>query len=157
MSIFTGLLRWLGIVGAGFDKLERGAEKVWNHTEETVQEVLKDSATFVKILKDNPTATPEFVVAEIKKFAPTFDKEGKIEDSLQEVWKDFSLASTQPQTWQQILLALQLYFQSVQGAKLSKQSEFIANTIALALVPETTIWNKIGTIMWYVYQRFVKK
>lgn len=157
MSIFTGLLKWLGIVGAGFDKLERGAEKVWNHTEETVQEIQKDSATLVKILKDNPTATPEFIVAEIKKFAPTFDKEDNIEKGLQEVWKDFALASTQPQTWQQILLTLQLYFQSIEGAKLSKQSEFIASTIALALAPNTTVWNKIGTIMWYVYQRFVKK
>lgn len=156
------LFRWIKKLGDAFGKLENGAEKVWNHTNEKVQDYLKASSALVKVLNENPQATPEVLFEEIKKLHPEFNDESKVTGLITEAWKTiFAAGETNPDApdWQTMLTALQNFLvaqKGTNGTKWAFWSETIANSVALILVPEGTLWNKIGTIMWYVYQRFVK-
>ncbi len=157
MSIIETIIKFLAKLGSSFGKLVKGAEKVYSKADPAIQTAVRDANTFVKILNENPDKTAEFLIGEIRRFAPGFDAEGKIEGAIEEIWKDFNLAGADVKDHKTILVAIQTYLNSIKGtSKWAKQSELIAGTIALYLAPGGTFWNKIGTIVWYVFQRYVK-
>lgn len=150
------IARWLKKLGEIFASLTKGAQKVWDKTEPEVKQALLYGSGIVAIINKFLNEDPQFVLTALKLEFP--DLADKLEAILKEVTTDLNIAneSVSPSLIETIQ-AIMHFLASRTGEKWAKDSEFIANTIALFLSPNGTIWGKIGTIMWWVYETFVKQ
>ncbi|HXS58999.1 MAG TPA: hypothetical protein VN726_22905 [Hanamia sp.] len=144
-------------VGEIFSSLTAGAEKVWAHYEPILQQALLTSSGIVALINKEIDQAPDFVFSAIEQAFPHLTK-ADIEKALGAVAVDLNLVQTGVVADPLVTLEnIMTYLKGHTGAGWAKVSEFIANSIALVLAPEGTAWNKIGTIMWWVYQTFIKK
>lgn len=157
MPIFKFLADFINKIGEWFTSLTKGAEKAWENTEDDIKEAMLKASGFVDIINKNIQQPPEIILSIIKQKFPDLPVE-KIQQISDEVAKDLNIATDVVQPDILVTLAnIQTALKSVSGAKWAKKSEDIANLIAIVLAPAGTPWNKIGTIMWWVYQTFIKK
>jgi hypothetical protein len=144
-------------IGEIFSNLALGAEKVWNHYEPELQAAIKDASGIVALINKEIDQTPDFVYKAIEMKFPNLTKE-KIDGFLATVAHDLNLAKDGVTPDPLVTIEnICNYLKSHTGSNWAKVSEFLANSIALFLAPEGTVWNKIGTIMWWVYQTFIKQ
>lgn len=144
-------------IGEIFVSLAKGAEKVWEKTEPEIQDAMLKASGIVDTINKYIDETPDFIFEILKNKFPEFSEE-KIKEIIDEVHKDLNLAKDGVTTdLNQTIQNIADYIKQHTGSKWAKISEEIANGIALFLAPAGTAWNKIGTIMWWVYQTFIKK
>jgi len=155
--MFKFLGNFLKKIGEIFASLTKGVEKVWDHYEPELQNAIKDGSGIVELINTQIDKTPDFIFSAIEQAFPHFTKE-QINGFLAKVATDLNLLENGvvPDALTTIQNVVN-YLKSHTGSGWAKASEFIANTIALFLAPEGTLWNKIGTVMWWVYQTFIKK
>lgn len=155
--MFKFLGRFFKKIGEIFASLAKGAEKVWDKTEPEIQQALLKGSGIVDVINKYINETPEFIFEILKQKFPDFSEE-KIQEILGEVYKNLNLAKDGiVPDLNQTIQNIADYIKQHTGSKWAKISEEIANGIALFLAPSGTAWNKIGTIMWWVYQTFIKK
>ena len=157
MPLFKFLGDFFKKVGEIFSNLTLSVEKIWDHYEPELQQAIKDGSGIVALINTNIDKAPDFIYAAIQQEFPHITK-ASVDALLAKVATDFNLLQNgvvpDPLTTIQNILT---YLSAHTGSEWEKVSEFIANTIALFLAPAGTIWNKIGTVMWWVYQTFIKK
>lgn len=157
MPLFKFLGNFLKKIGEFFSSLTKGAEKVWDNLEEDIQLAIKKASGIVAIINENIQDPPEIILALIKAKYPDLPVE-KIQEISNEVAKDLNIAGTVIQPDILVTIAnIQTVLGTLEGSRWAKKSEDIAGLIAIVLAPDKTPWNKIGTIMWWVYQTFIKK
>ena len=153
MSFIT---TWLKKLGEVFTSLTKGAQKVWDKTEPKIKLAIFWGSGIVNILNKFLNQDAPFVLEALRQEFP--ELEPKFEAIFTEVATDLNLldkgVSPDLLTTLQAVLG---FLASRTGQKWAKDSEFVANTIALFLSPDGTIYGKIGTIMWWVYETFIKK
>lgn len=153
LDFFSNFFKKVGLI---FSSLTKGAEKVWDNTEPEIQKALQKASEIVAVINKYKKETPDFIFTMIQAKIPDFSKE-KIEELMAEVNKDLSLV--QDGVTPDLMTTIQNvadYLNSRSDSKWAKASQDVAEFIAIFLAPSGTVWNKIGTIMWYVYQRYVK-
>lgn len=155
MFKFLGkLFRKLGEI---FVSLAKGAQKVWEKTQPEIQQALLKGSGIVDVVNKYINEKPDFIIEILKQRFPEFTDE-KIKAIFDEVYKNLNLAKDGiVPDLNQTVQNVADYIKQHTGSKWAKVSEEIANGIALFLAPEGTAWNKINTIMWWVYQTFIKK
>lgn len=155
--MFKFLGNFLKKIGQIFANLAKGAEKVWGHLEEEIKVAILKASGIVDIINKNIQEPPEILLSLIRQKYPDLPIE-KIQEISNEVAKDLNIAGTVIQPDILVTLAnIQTVLKSLEGNRWAKKSEDIASLIAIVLAPASTPWNKIGTIMWWVYQTFIKK
>ena len=157
MPVFKFLTNFIKKIGEWFASLTKGAEKVWDNTEPEIKDALLKASGIVDVINKYVSKPPEFILEMLLAKFPDLPVE-KIQEIVTEVAKDLNLANTAIQP--DILVTLdniKVYLAAHTGSKWARLSENIANGIAIFLAPAGTPWNKIGTIMWWVYQTFIKK
>ena len=157
MPIFKFLTDLIKKIGDWFVSLTAGAEKVWEHTEPEIKDALLKASGIVDVINKYASQPPAFILEMILTKFPDLPV-GKIQEIVAEVAKDLKLADTAVQ--EDILVTIdniKVYLAAHSGSKWARISENVANIIAMFLAPAGTPWNKIGTIMWWVYQTFIKK
>lgn len=144
-------------LGQIFVSLARGAQKVWEKTQPEIQQALLKGSGIVDVVNKYINEKPDFIIEILKQRFPEFTDE-KIKAIFDEVYKNLNLAKDGiVPDLNQTVQNVADYIKQHTGSKWAKVSEEIANGIALFLAPEGTAWNKINTIMWWVYQTFIKK
>lgn len=146
--------RWLKKLGEIFSNLAKGANKVWDRTEPEVKQALLWGSGIVAVFNKFLTQDATFILQALKREFPNLN----LDEILKEVATDLNLIEkgVSPSLIETVQ-AIATFLANRTGEKWAKDSEFIANTIALFLSPTGTVWGKIGTIMWWVYQTFIKK
>ena len=155
-NILKAIGKFLAKLGAAFSSLITGAEKAWKKTEPDIQDAILKASGIVDVINRYVNETPKFIYEMIKAKFPDFDEQ-KIKKLLVDVAKEKNLISEaiNPDL-NETIQALARYLQSKTGSKWAQASEDIAGLLAILLAPGGTPWNKIGTLIWFAYQRFVK-
>lgn len=157
MAILKFLGALIGKIGEWFSSLVKGANKVWDNLEPEVQTALVQASGIVDIINKYSAEAPDFILKEIQAAFPKLPLE-KVQAIIAEIDKDLNLTKDSVNPDPLVTLkAISDYLASHSGSKWARVSENIATGIALFLAPSGTPWNKIGTIMWWVYQTFIKK
>lgn len=156
MSIFDFLGNFIKKLGSIFVTAARAAEKIWEKTDKEVQSALLAASGIVAIINKYITEDPEKILAAIKLKFPEFPEQ-KIQSIIEFVFTKLKLvtADLSPDL-PTMIKAIADHLSSFEGADWEHESETIAGTISLLLSPKGTAWNKIGIIIWFVYQRFIK-
>lgn len=159
MSIFKFFGKFFKKLGLIFQSITKGAEKVWNATEPYLQEIMKECSSFVNIVNQNLLNPSDEVLKKIIAEFPQYAD--KVKDLADKFAKDLSTGEklVDPDihvTLGNIQAKLRL-LKETDPTEWAKASESAANALTIFLDPKKTAWNKIGTIMWFVYQRFIKK
>ncbi len=150
MSIFLKIF-------AFFSHLFAGAKKTWQHVEPEVQNAMLHSTGIVDVINKNITQTPQFILELIKKQFPQLPVE-KIEAMLKKAAVELKLVddSLNPDALT-TLEAIQKYLASHNGTGWALASDGVAKVIAVFLAPAGTKATTIISLLWWVYQTFIKK
>ena len=155
--MFKFLGRFFKKIGSIFSNLAAGVEKVWDKYEPELQQAIKDGSGIVELINQKVDETPDFIFKAIEYRYPAFSK-AQVEAIINKVGADLNLLQSEVtpnalDTLQNIMN----YLKDRTGNDWAKASGFIADTIALFLAPQGTLWNKVGIVMWWVYQRYIQK
>jgi len=135
--------------------LFKAAKREYDKLPQAEKDALQQGSGIFDIINTEVDKTPAEIRALIIAKYPTLD-EAKMEAGLFEVAHTFNLL-VEANNFDDLITKLKAFLASQQGAKWAAVVQSMANIAAIIFAPEGTIFAKVGMIMEYVYQHFIKK
>lgn len=140
-------LKWIGLLFAS------AARKLWNSLTPEEQQNLKYGSGVIDVINKYLDETPMIIETAIKNKYPDFD--------LQKLITLVNLAGLNTDnvamTVQDAITKLKTYLLTKQDKVWQWASSALAELLTVALNPSLTVFEKVSTLIQYVYSKFIKK